>query len=154
MTSTLNTLNEKLTSQATQITNAQTNRVSTVREVINLAIEYGSRDENKLTFGSKKNAIASYTKIVLSDDVKANSYFTRSLKIAKLILVDGYKAKLELLTIAQLEQLLSFNKNLVNKLMTIEDDEEYIEDVKALIKSAKVSKSTKVFSKSMAKSTK
>ncbi len=153
MTTTLNTLNTKFTAQAQEILTAQTNRVTTIRETINLCIEYGNREDNKLTFGSKKNAISSYTKTVLTDDVKANTYFTRSLKIAKLHLVDGYKAKFELLTIAQFEQLFSFNKNKVSELMSYEDDL-YIDEVKALIKSAKVAKSTKIFSKATAKTIK
>ena len=140
----MNTTFTKATNTITKIGEARQN---TVKDVIKLCIE--DAKANKHNFTSKKTAIASYIKETLGD-AKADNYYKRSLKVAKSILVDGYKLKTELLTLAQMEQLTAFNKNVVNALMSLDEDE-YIEAVKDVIKSAKVTKSTKVFSRAVAK---
>ncbi len=145
---TFTTNHETFTKATTTLTKINVARLDTVRDTINLCINESKAHQNEFT--SKKNAIAAYINNTLGKDIKVDNYFKRSLKIAKLILVDGYKIKLELLTLAQMEHLTSFNKNTVNALMTFDDDL-YNDKVKSLIKTAKVVKSTKVFSKAAAK---
>jgi len=123
------------------IKKAKTIRANTVQSIIRDTLDYAS--DHKDIFSTKKNAISTFIKQYINSDV--DNYTKRALKIAKFILVDGYKIKKELLSLAQMEQLLTFNKNTVNKLMTL-DDEIYILEVKELIKSAKIEKTTKVFS--------
>ena len=143
----ISTLNTKLVDMTNNIKTAQTVRANNVRSVINETIAYGN--DNKDLFTNKKNAIATFIKVNLTDK-EVDTYTKRALKIAKLTLVDGYKAKFDLLTIAQTEQLFTFNKNEVAKLMKFEDDD-YIVAVKELIKTAKVERKTKVFSAKLAK---
>jgi len=144
---TINTNNETLANMSSNITKAQDIRKNTVQSIIRDTIEYAN--DHKDLFSSKKNAIAVFIKTHLNADVDA--YTKRALKVSKLILVDGYKVKRELLSLAQMEQLLTFNKNSVNQLMA-HDGELYTDEVKALIKTAKIEKSTKVFSAGLAKS--
>ena len=121
---------------------AQNVRANNVKTIIATVITFGT--DNKDVFTTKKNAISTFIKLNLEDKTVDN-YTKRALKVAKLTLVDGYKAKFNLLTLAQTEQLMTFNKNEVSKLMKFEDDD-YINEVKALIKTAKIEKTTKVFS--------
>ena len=137
----INTNNETLSNMSDNIKKAQTIRANTVQSIIRDTLDYAS--DHKDIFSTKKNAISTFIKQYINSDV--DNYTKRALKIAKFILVDGYKIKKELLSLAQMEQLLTFNKNTVNKLMTL-DDEIYILEVKELIKSAKIEKTTKVFS--------
>lgn len=143
----INTNNETLTNMTENISKANVIRKNTVQSIIRDTLDYAS--DHKDVFSTKKNAIATFIKTNLNGEV--DNYTKRALKVAKLILVDGYKVKRELLSLAQIEQLLTFNKNTVSAMMKIEDDDMYIENVKALIKSAKIEKTTKVFSASMAK---
>ncbi len=138
----INTNNETLANMSDNINKAKTIRANTVQSIIRDTLDYAT--DHKEIFSTKKNAISVFIKRELSADV--DNYTKRALKVAKFILVDGYKIKRELLTIAQMEQLLTFNKNVINSLMSVEDDELYIDAVKVLIKSAKVEKTTKVFS--------
>lgn len=137
----INTNNETLANMSSNITKAQDIRKNTVQSIISDTIEYAN--DHKEIFSNKKNAIAVFIKQHLNSDVDA--YTKRALKVTKFILVDGYKVKRELLTLAQMEQLLTFNKNTVNKLMSLDEDV-YILEAKELIKSAKIEKTTKVFS--------
>ena len=147
---TFNTTNDTLKSASQTITKINIARITNVRDTIALCIQ--DANENKHNFTSKKNAIAAYIKSIELDN-NADNYFKRAVKIAKTILVDGYKFKIELLTVAQMEQLSAFNKNIVNALMDFEDDL-YTDAVKSLIKSAKIEKGTKVFSRAKAKAQK
>jgi len=137
----INTQNETLDNMTTNINKAQIIRKDTVQNIIRDVLDYATT--HKDVFSTKKNAIATFIKQNLNSDV--DNYTKRALKVSKFLLVDGYKVKRELLSLAQIEQLLTFNKNTVNKLMSLED-ELYIIEVKELIKSAKVEKTTKVFS--------
>lgn len=147
---TIQTSNKTLSTATDTITKINVARVDNVRTVINEVIA-GAKD-NGAQFTSKKNAVAAYVKVLLEDD-KADKYFVRAVKVAKTVLVDGYKFKVELLTLAQLEQLSAFNKNLVNQLMA-HDEEIYVDACKALINTAKVAKASKVFSRATAKAVK
>ena len=144
----INTNNETLNNMTENIKKAQDIRTNTVQSIIRDTLDYATT--HKDVFSTKKNAIAVYIKQNLASG-EVDNYTKRALKVAKLVLVDGYKIKRELLTIAQMEQLLSFNKNIVNSMMTINDDE-YVDAVKELIKSAKIEKTTKVFSAKKASS--
>ena len=144
----INTNNETLNNMTENIKKAQDIRTNTVQSIIRDTLDYATT--HKDVFSTKKNAIAVYIKQNLASG-EVDNYTKRALKVAKLVLVDGYKIKRELLTIAQMEQLLSFNRNIVNSMMTINDDE-YVDAVKELIKSAKIEKTTKVFSAKKASS--
>ena len=144
----INTNNETLNNMTENIKKAQDIRTNTVQSIIRDTLDYATT--HKDVFSTKKNAIAVYIKQNLASG-EVDNYTKRALKVAKLVLVDGYKIKRELLTIAQMEQLLSFNKNIVNSMMSINDDE-YVDAVKELIKSAKIEKTTKVFSAKKASS--
>jgi len=145
-TLTINTNNETLANMTDNITKAQTIRANTVQSIIRDTLDYAN--DHKEVFSTKKNAISVFIKQHLNSNV--DTYTKRALKVAKLILIDGYKVKRELLTLAQIENLLTFNKNTVNKLMQFDGDM-YIDEVKELIKSAKIEKTTKVFSAKKAK---
>jgi len=134
----INTNNETLANMSDNINKAKVIRANTVQSIIRDTLDYAN--DHKDVFSTKKNAISVFIKQYLNSDV--DNYTKRALKVAKFILVDGYKVKRELLTIAQMEQLLTFNKNTINKLMSL-DDESYITECKELIKSAKVEKKNK-----------
>ena len=140
--------NSTLINATETITLINTARIGNVRDIVNGAINEGKEGRNEFT--SKKNAIAKYIENELGKSAKVDNFTKRALKIAKLILVDGYKIKLELLTLAQMEQLTAFSKNNVKALMTL-DDEIYVDAVKELIKTAKIAKNTNIFSKALAK---
>jgi hypothetical protein len=84
------------------------------------------------------------------EDFKLNNDTKRILKISHK-LISGYKVKKELLSIAQIEQLITFNKETVNSIMNIQDDESYLDAVKEIIKTAKINTSTQVFSVKLAR---
>lgn len=79
------------------------------------------------------------------EDFTLNVDAKRVLKIAHK-LINGYKVKKELLSVAQIEQIVQFDKVHVNKLMKIKDDASYVDAVADLIKSARVERKTNVFS--------
>ena len=133
--------NTVLQNMTANIKKAQKLRVDTVNALITDVLIEGKKHD---TFTSRK-AANKYVVQNLLEDVKTDAYTKRAVVIAGKIIVDGYKAKRELLTFAQLEQLLKFKVERVNALMTLEDDD-YINAVKELIKSAKVERKVKVFS--------
>ena len=139
--------NRKLTNMSKNIKTAQEKRVVAVQDAINAVLDYTKN--NKEIFVNKKTCIAIFCKEYLADK-SIDIYTKRAIKVARMVLVDGYKMRKELLTLAQMEQLLTFTKKSVNDLMDTEE-EFYLEKVKELIKSAKVKKSTKVFSSAKAK---
>lgn len=105
--------------------------------------------EYKEIFTSSKKGVAHAISLKLQDK-KLDSYTKRALKVASKILVDGYKMKKELLSLAQMEQLICFDISLVNALMSVAD-EFYLDEAKDLINKGKITKNTKVFSKEKAK---
>jgi len=133
--------NGTLVKMSANIKLAKEVRNASVKSAIDLTIEFSQ--ENKEVFSTKKNAISTFIKSMLGD-ATVDAYTKRAVKVAKTILVDGYKMKKELLTISQMEQLAKFKKETVNELMDLEE-EFYIDAVKELINSAKVIKNTKVF---------
>lgn len=139
--------NETLNKMSANIKLANDIRKETVQDVINSTLEAVKSSE--INFSTKKNAISHFLKIAL-DDKKADTYTIRATKVAKVLLVDGYKIKKELLSLAQMEQILCFKKSTVIDLMKL-DDADYVEAVKELINSAKIQKGAKVFNKSKAK---
>lgn len=140
--------NQTLVNMTENIAKAKTIRVTSVNEVINATIEFSR--ENSEVFSSKKNAISVFLKSVYGDKV-VDVYTKRAVKVAKAILVDGYKLRREFLTLAQMEHLCAFTKATVNGIFEEFDDEEYILAVKDLINDAKIVKQTKVFSVAKAK---
>ena len=140
--------NQTLTKATDTITKINGARLEKIQEIITETLQ--AAKENKAQFNTKKNAIAAYLKEALGNDVKPDNYTKRAVAVAKLILIDGYKIKTDLLTLSQIEQLCSFKKEVVNGIIDLED-EAYIEQVKELIKLAKVEKTTKIFSKKIAK---
>jgi len=143
------TINNTLNKASDTITKINVARLEGVRDIINGAIDYSKQHADSFT--SKKGAKAHFLNTVLGDDAsKADKYFKRAVGIAYAIEVDGYKLKIELLSVAQMEQVTAFNKNIVNALMALEGDE-YIDAVKALINTAKVVKGAKVFNRTKAK---
>ena len=74
---------------------------------------------------------------------KVSNDTKRILRIAHK-LIQGYKVKKELLTIAQIENTLYFSKSKVNSLMTL-DGKEYIDAIRGLISEAKVEITSKIF---------
>lgn len=142
----LSTHNETLTNMTANIAKANTVRANTVQSVIRDTIAFAT--ENKDVFTNKKTAVSIFLKQYADGDI--DNFTKRAVKVTKSHLVDGYKIRFDLLSIAQMEKLIAFNKNLVNKLYSFEGDE-YIQEVKELIKSANIEKTTKVFSAKKAK---
>ena len=141
--------NETLTKMTANIKLAQDKRYERVQAVINETLSFYKA--NKEVFSTKKNAVSVFLKTVYADKA-IDAYTKRAVKIAKAVLIDGYKIRKEVLSLAQMEQLTKFGIRTVNDLMAIDNDDEYCEAVKALIKCAKVEKVTRVFSASKAKS--
>ena len=145
---TLTKANSDLVKATELVKTINVKRTKAVNDIITATIEYAST--HKDVFSTKKTAV----KIFLSDmleDKAADNMTKRAVRIAKTILVDGYSIKYNLLSLAQMEQLTKFSKSSVKKLFVIKEDDEYIDAVKELIKSAKVEKTTKVFSARKAK---
>lgn len=122
----LNITLNKMTSNKALI---DTTRANIVNDIIVLVI-----DEAKgHSFTNKRVAQKWIIEELLSDDNKnLDNYAKRALKIARAILVDGYKIKKEALTIAQAEALIKCDKAVVNSLM-VKEDEEYTEEAKIVI---------------------
>lgn len=140
--------NQSLVNMTENIAKAKAIRATSVNDVIKATIEFSK--ENNEIFSSKKNAISVFLKSVYGDK-QVDMYTKRAVKIAKAILVDGYKLRREFLTLAQMEHLTAFTKATVNGIFEEFDDEEYILAVKDLINDAKIVKQTKVFSVAKAK---
>ena len=123
-------------------------RLENVNEAINFIMDnYKSSD-----FTNKKNFVSYFINNTLNIDSKEtqiDAYTKRVIKVAKALICDGYKIKKELLTIAQMENLIAFNSQKVNNLMKADD---YLMAVKELKETAKVEKKVKIFSKAKAKS--
>lgn len=120
-------------------------RVANVNEAISFIIENYKESD----FTNKKNFVAYFMKnnLNIAKDVAIDNYTKRAVKVAAKIIVGNYKIKKEVLSLAQMEQLICFDNSIVNKLMKSED---YIMEAKELIKLAKIEKTTKVFSKAKA----
>ena len=104
-------------------------RATIVNEIITLIIEESKGHE----FTNKRVAQKWIIEELLSDDNKnLDTYTKRAIKLAKAILVEGYKVKKELLTLAQAENVCKEEKATVNGLMNY-DEEEYVEEVKEVI---------------------
>lgn len=140
--------NQSLVNMTENISKAKAIRVASVNEVIKATIEFSR--ENSEVFSSKKNAISVFLKTVYGDK-NVDTYTKRAVKVAKAILMDGYKLRREFLTLSQMEHLCAFTKATVNGIFEEFDDEEYILAVKDLINDAKIIKQTKVFSVAKAK---
>ena len=141
-------LNTTLTNCTENQIKVNTLRATTVQAVIDSTLEFSK--DNKDTFANKKQAMKYYVSVV-GEDVDA--YTKRALRVANAILIDGYKFKRELITLNQIEKLMSFDKSIVNGLMSYEG-EDYITVCKDLIKSAYVAKESKTFSARTAKTIK
>lgn len=116
---------------------------------INEAIAFITSNYKESDFTNKKNFISHFIKNNLGAeaDVKIDTYTKRAVTVAAKMIIGNYKMKKEELTLAQMEHLLCFDNSKVNALMKSED---YVLACKDLISQAKVSKSTKVFSKAKA----
>jgi len=141
--------NETLVKMTNNQALVKATRIDALNVVITECIKFGKENSTVFTDG-KKGAVQSFINNTLKDGAVDN-YTKRAIKVAKFIVIDGYKVKRELLTLAQIEQLICFNKAQVNGLMTYEGDE-YILEAKELIDTAKITKTTKVFSPKKAKS--
>ena len=148
MTTLLLNSNQTLANMTENIAKAKAIRITSVNDVIKATIEFSR--ENSEVFSSKKNAISVFLKSVYGDKT-VNIYTKRAVKVAKAILMDGYKLRREFLTLAQMEHLTAFTKETVNGIFEEFDDEGYIIAVKDLINDAKIIKQTKVFSVAKAK---
>ena len=115
--------NQTLVNMTENIAKAKAIRVTSVNDVIKATIEFSR--ENSEVFSSKKNAISVFLKTVYGDK-NVDTYTKRATKVAKAILVDGYKLRKEFLTLAQMEHLCSFTKATVNGIFEEFDDEEYV----------------------------
>ena len=144
---TITTLNTKLTKATKSLEALNVTRAEMVQAVITEVLNYSKSDE---IFTNRKTAMKHFIKTELTSKT-VDAYTKRALKVASAILVDGYKVKRELLTLAQIEMLLKFSKNSINALMKLEEDD-YIIGVKELIKSANIIKEASAFSASVAKS--
>lgn len=148
MTTLLLNSNQTLVNMTENIAKAKAIRITSVNDVIKATIEFSR--ENSEVFSSKKNAISVFLKSVYGDK-QVDTYTKRAVKVAKAILMDGYKLRREFLTLAQMEHLTAFTKETVNGIFEEFDDEGYIIAVKDLINDAKIIKQTKVFSVAKAK---
>ena len=100
-----------------------TTRATVVNEIIALIIS----EAKEHSFKNKRVAQKWIIVELLSDDNKnLDNYTKRALKVAKALLVDGYKIKKEALTTAQAENLIKSSKAIVNNLMKL--DSEIIDD--------------------------
>ena len=125
----LKELNINLNKMSTNKQLVDSTRATIVNEIITLIIEESKGHE----FANKRVAQKWIIEELLSDDNKnLDTYTKRAIKLAKAILVEGYKVKKELLTLAQAENVCKEEKATVNGLMELDGDE-YIEDVKECI---------------------
>jgi len=142
-------INESNIKMTNNVNNVKAIRIANVNEAISFIMDnYKASD-----FTNKKNFVAYFMKnnLEIAKDVKIDTYTKRAIKVASQIICGNYKMKKELLSLAQMEQLLAFDNALVNNLMNSED---YVISAKELINSAKVTKTTKVFSAKKAKAVK
>lgn len=126
--------NETLNKITAVLTKAKDDRASIVNEVIALIIEEGKNHVEY--FETKRKAqkyVIEYMLEGMNND-EVNGYTKRALYVAKAVLIDGMTIKKEFLSLAQAEKLVRCEKALVNKLMKIETEEEYIEEAKIIIK--------------------
>jgi len=110
-------------------------------------------DKKELFSGNRKMLM----KLIIADqlaNVNVDDYTKRAIRVANKLLIDGYKVRKELLTLSQIENLMQFDKGLVNVLMNTEDDEIYVTEVIELIKTATVETVTKAFSAKLARTIK
>lgn len=143
---------QTLTSLQAELTTTRDEKVTSTNNH-NLALRKGI-DTLKDLFGSVSEIKQLSEKVLIRTiqkrtNLKLKDNTKRVLKISHK-LINGYKIKKELLTIAQIEQVLTFPKSIVNDYISFED-EDYLDEIKDLIKSAKVEKTTKVFSPKVAR---
>jgi len=148
-TNKITTANDTLIKMTNNQKLVKATRVEALNIVISECIAFGKENSTVFTDG-KKGAVTAFINNTLKDKA-VDGYTKRAIKVAKFIVVDGYKIKKELLSLAQIEQLICFNKAQVNGLMKFEGDE-YITEAKELINTAKIEKTTKIFSSKKAKS--
>lgn len=148
-TNKITTANETLVKMTNNQKLVKATRIEALNVVISECISFAKENSTVFTDG-KKGAVKAFINNTLKDKA-VDAYTKRAIKVAKFIVVDGYKIKKELLSLAQIEQLICFNKAQVNGLMKLEGDE-YIAEVKELINTAKIEKTTKIFSAKKAKS--
>ena len=143
--------NKNLNKATAVITTAKLNRATAVNDTMDAIFDI--YNDKKELFANRRTAMRLIIQELLN--VKTiDPYTKRAIKVARIVLVEGYKMKKELLSLAQLEALSCFDKTVVNKLMKTEDDEDYVEACKELIKTAYVEATAKTFSKATAKTVK
>lgn len=144
------TLNSNLSTATSNIIKANIARQSNVKDILGLCQNLAK--DNKSSFGSNKLAKSHYINSLLNiskeNKVNVDKYTRRAITIAYKIIVEGYKVKKEFLTLSQMEQITSFSVNTCNSHMTF--DATYLDEVKATIKTAQVTITSKKFHKATA----
>ncbi len=148
----IKTQNETLAKQTRGVASIAKTRNETVKTMITEVLDYAKTNKEVFTKQTKKSIMTTFINNQgFKTSKELDNYTLRALRIAKVILVDGYSVKYEVLTLSEVEKLTKFSKSSVKKLFAISDDTEYVLKVKALIKTARIEKTTKVFSPSAAK---
>ena len=152
----ITTHNDTLAKQTRGITSIKTVRNNTVKTIIKEILAYAKDNKDVFAKQSKKSIMTTFINNQGFKTAKElDAYTLRGLKIAKLILVDGYSVNYEILTLSELEKLCKFSKSKVKAYFTeFTDATQYVIEEKLLIKDARVEKKTKVFSPTKAKETK
>jgi len=155
---TLHNINTNIANSSHTIKTERDNRNVLVATLIDTMVSKSKEYKEVYNLSNKKAYEIAFE---LEDTKQLDTYTKRAFKVAKAIIKDGYKINYKLLSLSQCEHLTKFNKNLVNKLIVeIRDlgedatqdakNELYIELVKELINTAKITKTTKVFSAKVA----
>lgn len=128
----LKTLNEKLLVVTSNAQKVKIVRATIVNDIITLVINEAKNEH--LTFSNKRLAQKWIILQLLNDEkIEADTFTKRALTLSKKILVDGYTIKKELLPLAMAEALCNATKPNVNALMSLEDNDDYLNACKNLI---------------------
>lgn len=145
--------NETLVAVKTQLKSLNDTRKTSVSDLIKaIVIEAKQHKEtyNGLSMRDAKKLVCENI-----DTRTLNEHTKRAINVASKIITEDIKVKGSVLSLTQLEQLLKFNKQVIHRELPMSlEDEEYLEEFKALIDSAKVAKETKIFSAKVAREVK
>ena len=126
----LHAINGKLAKITESIKRAQGMRKDNIIALINAIKELGADVKSEYGLSQRRSRVKA---VELFGESDLDSHSRRALKIAKSLIVDGYKIRFDDISIAQSEKLIRLNKAEVNALYEKYEGLEYSEEVKSLI---------------------
>jgi len=142
----MSNVNQSFTTYTTATKEIKVGRANAVKVLIKEI-----RDEAKLLVtnsNSMKDNIKAVSKSLLNGD-KGDNYFKRTVVVAVEIMVRKLDVKVNELTLAELEKLISFSNVKINKLYK---STTYVADCKKLFKETTIVRTVNIFSKELASS--